>query len=118
MLVIRLQRTGRRNLATYRIVVADKTRAVKGKFLEIVGHYLPQRDPAVLQYDETRISAWIEKGAQPSNTVARLLKRGGVKGMDPYIAPYTKRSSKAAAPVSSETAVPPAPPIAVDAAAA
>ncbi len=41
MLVVRLQRTGRKNLPAYRIVVAEKARPVKGKYLEIVGHYLP-----------------------------------------------------------------------------
>jgi len=47
MLKIRLQRTGRENIPTYRIVVADKRDPVKGKFLEVVGHYLPARDPVI-----------------------------------------------------------------------
>lgn len=49
MLVIRLQRTGRENMPTYRLVVAEKARPVKGKFMEIVGHYLPARDPVVIE---------------------------------------------------------------------
>lgn len=94
MLVLRLQRTGRENLSTYRIVVASKHRAVKGKFLEILGHYLPQRDPPVFQYKEERIQEWLKKGAIPSNTLARLLKRSGMKGMEKFIAPYVKRKPK------------------------
>ena len=106
MLVIRLQRTGRTNLATYRIVVAEKARAVKGKFHEIVGHYLPaQKDPA-LKYDEERIQHWIGKGAIPSDTLARLLKSKGAKGMEKYISRYTKQRSKSA-PVEEPAAAAP-----------
>lgn len=111
MLVIRLQRTGRTNLATYRIVVAEKARAVKGKFLEILGHYLPTQKVPTFSVDTKRIEEWISKGAVPSNTVARLLKREGVKGMDKFVLRYTKRRSKnapaevpAAAPVSAPVA--------------
>lgn len=94
MLVIRLQRTGRSNLATYRIVAAEKARAVKGKFLEVLGHYLPAQKTPVLKYDAERILHWVKNGAIPSNTLARILHRGGMKGMDSYIKRYTKRKSK------------------------
>lgn len=94
MLVIRLQRTGRENLPSYRVVVAEKARPVKGKFLEIVGHYLPTRDPKVFEHNDERIKQWIAKGAVPSNTIARLLKKSGVAGMEKFITTYTKRPSK------------------------
>ncbi len=94
MLVIRLQRTGRENTPTYRIVVAEKARPVKGKFLEIVGHYLPARDPVVFEHDAPKIEGWIKKGAIPSDTVARLLRRNGMKDMDKFIQVYAKRKSK------------------------
>jgi len=94
MLVIRLQRTGRTNLATYRIVVAEKSRAVKGKFNEIVGHYLPAQKDSVFKADTERISYWVSKGAVPSDTVARMLKRQGAKDMDKFITRYAKRKSK------------------------
>ncbi len=94
MLVIRLQRTGRENLPTYRLVVAEKARPVKGKFLEIVGHYLPARDPVTFEHADDRIKQWIAKGATPSDTVARLLKKAGVDGMDSFIRKYAKRKSK------------------------
>jgi small subunit ribosomal protein S16 len=94
MLTIRLQRTGRTNTPTYRVVVAEHARPVKGKFLEIVGYYTPARDPVVFQHNDERITYWMSKGARPSNTLARLLKRDGMKGMEAYIESYTKKKSK------------------------
>ena len=94
MLVIRLQRTGRENLPSYRLVVAEKARPVKGKTLEILGHYLPARDTPVLEKKDDRIKHWVSKGAIPSDTVARILKRSGLDGMDKFIQPYVKRKSK------------------------
>ncbi len=107
MLVIRLQRTGRENTPTYRMVVAQHQKPVKGKFLEIVGHYLPARDPVIFEHKDERINFWIDKGAIPSNTVARLLKKNGAKNMDKYIQRYAKRRNKKA-PVE-EVAAPAAP---------
>ena len=118
MLMIRLQRTGRSNLATYRIVVAEKARPVKGKFLEIIGHYLPQQNPPVFKVDESRVTAWIAKGAQPSDTAARLLRKNGMKGMDSFVRKYTKRKSKGETPEVEVAAAPVAAPAhAVEAAA-
>ena len=114
MLVIRLQRTGRSNLATYRIVVAEKARAAKGKFQEIVGHYLPAQKTPVFTVDADRVTHWVKQGAIPSDTLARLLKREGVKGMEKFVEKYTKRVSKKA-PVEAPVAPTPAP--AVEAAA-
>ena len=114
MLVIRLQRTGRTNLASYRIVVAEKARPVKGKFLEILGHYLPQRSPKVFEVNKERIAFWVGKGALPSETMARLLKKAGVSGMDKYMSRYTKQKPKnpeeapAAAPAAAAPAEAPA----------
>lgn len=109
MLVIRLQRTGRSNLATYRLVVAEKARAVKGKFHTILGHYLPQQDPVVFTYKEEEVSAWIKKGAIPSDTAARLLKKFGMKGMEKYAKRYPKRKSKSAPAEEPAAAAAPAP---------
>jgi len=111
MLVIRLQRTGRENLATYRLVVAEKRKPVKGKFMEILGHYLPTRKPSVFEHNDERISEWIKKGAIPSNTVARLLKKEGMKDMDKFIQTYAKQRSKKAPPEAppSPAAASPAP---------
>ncbi len=106
MLVIRLQRTGRENLPTYRIVVAEKRKPVKGKFLEIIGHYLPARDPKVLEVNGKRAEEWIKKGAVPSDTVARLLKKQGLKDMDKYILRYTKQRPKGEEPPAEAGAAP------------
>lgn len=96
MLVLRLQRTGRKNLASYRIVAAEKTRPVKGKFLEILGHYLPAEKKPVLSINTSRAQELIARGAIPSDTVARILSREGVKGMEKYMDRYTKKRSKSA----------------------
>lgn len=107
MLVIRLQRTGRENLPTYRLVVAEKARPVKGKFLEIVGHYLPAQKDPVFDVEADKIQEWVKKGAIPSDTVARLLKKKGLKDMEKFIKRYPKRRSKSAPP--EEAAPAPAP---------
>lgn len=107
MLVIRLQRTGRSNLATYRVVLAEKSRAAKGKFQEILGHYLPSQKTPVVKIDTDRAAHWIKLGAIPSDTVARLMKKEGAKGMEKYMTTYTKKRSKKA-PVE-EPAKPSAP---------
>ena len=112
MLVVRLQRTGRKNLPSYRIVVAEKARPVKGKFLEIVGHYLPAGKNPILKIESERIAEWVSKGARPSDTLARLLKKEGMKDMDKYIQKYTKQKSKSAPaeePVAAAPAAPSAP---------
>ncbi len=110
MLVLRLQRTGRKNLASYRIVAAEKARPVKGKSLEILGHYLPAEKKPILQVDTERAQQLIAKGAIPSDTVARILSKQGLKGMEKYMDRYTKKRSKSApaeepaAPVASAPA--------------
>jgi small subunit ribosomal protein S16 len=114
MLVIRLQRTGRTNLATYRIVVAEKARAVKGKFHEIIGHYLPAQKEAAFVFKADRLEEWLGKGAIPSDTMARLFKKAGVKNMEKFIVRYAKQKTKnpseePAAPAPVAAAAAPAP---------
>jgi small subunit ribosomal protein S16 len=107
MLVIRLQRTGRKNDPSYRIVLADKRYAAKGKFLEVLGYYLPARNPAVFELKPDRAEHWISKGACPSDTMARLLKKHGLKDMEKFMQSYAKQRSKKAPP--EEPTPPPAP---------
>jgi len=83
VLKIRLQRKGRRNRPFYRIVVAEKARAVQGRFLEIVGHYDPIKKDLVLKTD--RIEYYISNGAQPSQTVARLAIKQGMKNLEKFL---------------------------------
>ncbi len=108
MLVIRLQRTGRENTPTFRIVVSEKTKSAKKGTLEIVGHFIPNRETPVFDYKQDRIEYWISKGAQPSDTLARHLKRVGMKNMDKFIVRYTKQKSRneeaPAAPVAAPVA--------------
>lgn len=74
MLMIRLARFGAKKKPTYRLVVIEKDRARDSKAIEVVGHYNPVADPAVVQIDHARIEEWTKKGAQLSVTVARLMK--------------------------------------------
>ena len=106
MLVIRLQRTSRKNEPSFRIVLADSRKSAKGKFNEVLGHYLPSREEPVFECDTERVAHWISRGAVPSDTLARLLKRAGAKGMDTFIQRYAKRKPKKAPP--EEAAPPPA----------
>lgn len=107
MLVIRLQRTGRENTPTYRIVVSEKTRSAKKGQHEILGHYLVNREAPVFQCNQERVAYWVSKGAQPSDTIARLLKRNGMKDMEKFIVRYSKqRSRKEPAPEAAPAAAP------------
>jgi small subunit ribosomal protein S16 len=74
MLMIRLARFGAKKKPTYRVVVIDKERARNSSAVEVVGFYNPVAQPAEVKLDHVRIGHWIKVGAQPSDTVARLLK--------------------------------------------
>ncbi len=75
MLKIRLRRVGAKKAPNYRIVIADSAAPRDGAFKEIIGFYNPLPDPPVVVIDEEKASYWIQRGAQPSDTVARLLKK-------------------------------------------
>ena len=75
MLMIRLARFGAKKKPTYRLVVIEKERARDSRAVEIVGHYNPVTKPAEVVLKHDRISHWMKNGAQPSDTVARLLKK-------------------------------------------
>ena len=75
---LRLTRVGSKKNPIYRVVAADSRAPRDGKFIEIVGRYNPQTDPSVIELDEDKVRAWLEKGAQPTNAVARLLKAKNV----------------------------------------
>jgi small subunit ribosomal protein S16 len=70
---IRLRRTGTNKRPSYRVVVTDSRSPRDGRFIEILGHYNPLTQPPTVKIDRPRVQAWIAKGAQPSNTVKRLL---------------------------------------------
>jgi small subunit ribosomal protein S16 len=75
---IRLARVGSKKNPIYRVVVADQRSPRDGKFIEIVGRYNPQTDPSTIDLDADKIRDWMSKGAQPSDSVKRLLKAAGV----------------------------------------
>jgi small subunit ribosomal protein S16 len=74
MLKIRLARFGSKKKPSYRVVVIEGWRARNSRCVEVVGQYNPVVSPAVVNLDRERIDHWIKAGAQPSDTVARLLK--------------------------------------------
>jgi small subunit ribosomal protein S16 len=74
MLAIRLARFGAKKKPTYRVVVIDRDRARNSRSVEVVGHYNPVAKPAEVHLNHERIAYWVKNGAQPSDTVTRLLK--------------------------------------------
>jgi small subunit ribosomal protein S16 len=76
---MRLRRVGSRKNPVWRIVVADKRSPRDGRTIETIGHYNPQTDPSVIVVDEERAKHWLDHGALPSRTVARLLRTKGIE---------------------------------------
>ena len=106
MLVIRLQRTGRENTPTYRIVVSEKARSARKGKLEILGHYIASGSKTEFVCDKERVAHWVKHGAKPSDTVARLLAKAGVADMQKYFIRYAKQRSKKEAPAAEASAAP------------
>jgi len=75
---IRLRRMGAKKAPFYRMVVADSRYPRDGRFIEEIGYYNPLVDPAELKIDAEKAQQWIKNGAQPTDTVKALLKKGGV----------------------------------------
>ena len=75
MLKIRLARTGANKKSSYRIVVIERENARDGRFVEILGHFNPRRNPPELVFKQERMTYWLGRGAQPSATVRSFLKR-------------------------------------------
>ena len=75
---IRLARVGSKKNPIYRVVVADSRSPRDGKFIEIVGQYNPQTQPSTIEIDEAKVKDWISKGAQPTDSVRRLMKAHGI----------------------------------------
>ena len=75
---IRLTRVGAKKQPTYRVVVADARSARDSRSIETIGHYNPRTEPIELNIDADKAKAWLAKGAQPSDTVLRLLRQAGI----------------------------------------
>ncbi|MCL2071230.1 MAG: 30S ribosomal protein S16 [Oscillospiraceae bacterium] len=75
---IRLRRMGAKKAPFYRIVVADSRFPRDGRFIEEIGYYDPTKNPVTVSVDGEKVEKWIKNGAQPTDTVKRLLKNKGV----------------------------------------
>jgi small subunit ribosomal protein S16 len=92
---------------SYRVIAIDSRRARDGRALEILGFYNPLTDPATVQIDADKLNAWIEKGAKPSETVAKLMRQAGIgsaAAAEAPVAPAKKRPARKATPASKAKA--------------
>lgn len=91
---IRLTRTGRKKLPSYRVVVADSRMPRDGRFIESIGFYDPKTEPSVVEINVEKARAWLSQGAQPTNTVKKLLTIAGAIEAAPE-KPVAKTKKKA-----------------------
>ena len=91
---IRLTRVGATKQPSYRVVVADSRSARDSRSIETLGHYNPRTEPVTFNVDAEKAQAWMAKGAQPSDTVARLFRAAGVMPAE-KAAPAPKTAAKA-----------------------
>ena len=75
---IRLNRMGAKKNPFYRVVVADSRSPRDGRFIEILGHYDSTKEPAIVKIDEEKALEWMNKGAQPTDTVKSLFRKEGI----------------------------------------
>ncbi|MCF0130028.1 MAG: 30S ribosomal protein S16 [Pseudobutyrivibrio sp.] len=78
MVKIRLRRMGQKKRPIYRIIVADERSPRDGRFIDEIGTYDPNVEPAAVTVDAEAAKKWIANGAQPTQTVARLFKQAGI----------------------------------------
>ena len=75
---IRLTRVGATKQPTYRVVVADSRKARDSRSIETIGHYNPRTEPVEVNIDADKAKHWLDRGAKPSDTVARLFRNAGI----------------------------------------
>ena len=95
---IRLTRVGATKRPAYRVIAIDKRRSRDGRALEILGFYDPLTEPATVQLETEKINAWIGKGAQPSDTVVKLMRQAEKAAAAPAETEKPKRATRAAKP--------------------
>jgi small subunit ribosomal protein S16 len=76
---IRLTRLGARKRPYYRVIVADSKARRDGPFIEIIGTYDPLKEPSEIKIDAEKAKKWLQRGAQPTDSVKRLLQRAGLE---------------------------------------
>jgi len=111
MLTIRLQRVGKTKKPTYRFIISEKTHDTQGHYLELLGNYNPTEKENKITVKADRVTYWISKGAQMSNTVNNLLVKNGIikgKTMKSVFLSETRKKKiaeekKAAAPAPAAT---------------
>ena len=86
MIRIRLRRVGKTRQPYYRVVVAHKPDKRDGDFIETLGSYDPHADPPLIKIDEAKTREWLGKGAQPSESAAKILRRVGIETGKPAAA--------------------------------
>ena len=101
---IRLTRVGATKRPAYRVIAIDKRRSRDGRALEILGYYDPLTEPATVQLDTTRIQEWMGKGAQPSDTVVKLMRQAERQAVEANAAEKPKRATRATKPKPSKKA--------------
>lgn len=79
MVKIRLTRMGAHKKPFYRIIVADSRARRDGPFIEVIGTYDPKKEPSEIKIDSERVKYWIERGAQPTDTVKKLIQKAAVQ---------------------------------------
>ena len=76
---VRLSRVGARKNPHWRVVVADQRSPRDGRVIEAVGRYNPQSEPSEIVLDEERLKHWLDRGAQPTGTVRKLMRAKGIR---------------------------------------
>jgi small subunit ribosomal protein S16 len=79
MVRLRLTRVGGKKDPIWRVVVADQRSPRDGRVIETIGQYNPQTEPSTIRIDEERARHWLERGAQPSQQVSKLLRISGIR---------------------------------------
>lgn len=98
MVVLRLRREGTTKRPTYRVVVTDSRNPRDGRFLQTVGHFNPRGNSPLLALNEEAILSWLDKGAQPSDTVVKLMKKQGLfkKWLEKKLGPLAPKKEEKA----------------------
>ncbi len=106
MVKIRLKRVGKRKQPSYRVVVADERSPRDGRNIESIGSYDPRREPSEIRIDNERALYWLQRGAQPSAPVAKLLRISGAWSMFIGEAPPAAPGEAPAQPTRARRATP------------